>query len=113
MVYPAGGTGELYMWRPACGGRFFLGSFRIFDGGPGVNWVRFVKSSFWLLAIGGWPDWNWVRFAYLRAHRSGGSPDFEIPGSKLDAAIGWTRFVTPPVFGVALSLTVRGIIPES
>ncbi len=28
----------------------------------------------------------------------------EIPGSKRDAAVWWARFVTPPVFGVALSL---------
>ena len=50
---------------------------------------------------------DWVRFAYLHAHRSGGNPDFEIPGLKLDADVGWTRFVTPPVFGVSASPTKR------
>jgi hypothetical protein len=25
----------------------------------------FRKNSFWLLAIGCWPGWNWVRFDFL------------------------------------------------
>ncbi len=53
----------------------------------------FCKNSCWLLAIGCWPE---------------GKADFEIPGSKLDAAVAWAWSVTPPVFGVALSLTMRG-----
>ena len=63
--------------------------------------------------LGSWPDGgtvDWVRFAYLGA-QIGGNADFEIPGSKRDAVVWWARFVTPPVFGAASSLTMGGIIP--
>ncbi len=45
----------------------------------------------------------------MDAHRSGGNPDFEIPGLERDAGAGWARFVTPPVFGVALSPLKVGV----
>ena len=36
-----------------------------------------------------------------------------MPSSKRDVAVGLAWFVTPPVFGVALSLTMRRIIPQN
>ena len=77
-----------------------LGSFRVFGARHAVP-VRKLGS-----------------FRIIRPERSPihgdklcGNPDFEIPGSKRDAAVGWARFVTPPVFGFGLSSTLGGIIP--
>ncbi len=60
----------------------------------------------------------WVRFALYAATdrweseiRTPMNRD-EIPGSKLDAGVGWAWFVTPPVFGVALSAITQRIIPQ-
>ncbi len=101
-----------------------LGSFRKF---AGWNWVRFAFFGHGEAngMVAG--EVNWVRFAFfggggrmrlglfriIRPDRSGGNPDFEIPGSKRDAAVGWARFVTPPVFGVASSLIMGCIIPQN
>ncbi len=98
------------------------------DGRGTGNWVRFAglgcggtfgvrelgsfrRSSFWLLAIGCWPGRNWVRFAYLHAHRSGGNPDFEIPGLKRDATVGWAPACNSSCLKGHIQLS--GIIPES
>ncbi len=75
-----------------------LGSFRIFgsaDGGRGANWVRFAFFGSWGYPAGGTGGLNLWRHA-LRA-----------------ILFLWAWFVTPPVFGVALSLIMPCIIPES
>jgi hypothetical protein len=54
---------------------------------------------------------DWVGFVKLHPGRLGGNPDFDISGSKRDAAVWRARFVTPPVFGVALSSIRQRIIP--
>ena len=56
-----------------------------------------MKSSFWLLAIGFWPE---------------GDADIEIPGLERNATVVLARFMTPPVFGVALSPITQRIIPQ-
>ncbi len=67
--YPAGGTGGLYRWMPACGGRcFFLGSFgenpEVSPGAPGQNSLRQSSGQAGeggaglarVLSDGGWMD---------------------------------------------------------
>ena len=49
--------------------------------------------------------------SYNMPRQIGGDADFEISGLELDATVLWARFVTPPVFGVALSLITHRIIP--
>ncbi len=39
--------------------------------------------------------------------------DIEISGLERNAAVALTRFVTPPVFGVALSSITQRIIPQN
>ncbi len=56
---------------------------------------------------------DWVGFVKLHPGRLGGNPDFDILGSKRDAAVWRARFVTPPVFGVALSSITQRIIPQN
>ncbi len=57
------------------------------------------------------PYENWVRFVYLRAHRSGGrNPDFEIPGSKRYAAVWWALVCNSSCLKGGVQL--GGIIPE-
>ncbi len=103
-----------------------LGSFRTMG-----DWVRFAR-------LGCGPGGNWVCFAFLVPHKSavggigfvsrfwvwGASSAERLPMNrdKLRLNIGvaglrpailfwWAWFVTPPVFGVALSLIMRRIIP--
>ncbi len=78
---------------------------------------------FWLLAFGDWllACVNWVRLVEspgeigFVSHNcvpiDRGDADFDIPGLERDAAVWWAWFVTPPVFGIALSSTMRRIIP--
>ncbi len=51
--------------------------------------------------------------SYNTPRQIGGDADFEIPGLELDAAVLLALVCnSPSFFGVALSLTVRGIIPH-
>ena len=72
-----------------------------------------------LLAFGDWllAGWNWVCFAFFGLGRFGGDAEFEIFGLERYVAVDWARFaplsLSLPVFGIALSAIMRGIIPES
>ncbi len=89
----------------------------------GVNWVRFAYFGCWDGKLGsfcGIRDQNagerpavpglglFCAFGHIASIRNS---DFGIPGSKRNAGVGWARFLTPPVFGVALSSITQHIIP--